>query len=133
MGFRTEVSVGPHRQVIDEPVDVGGGDEGPTPYEYILAALGACTVMTLRIYADRQGWPLEHAVCRLHHFKKHVDDCRACGDGKRALLDHIDREIELVGPLSDEQRARLMEIANKCPVHRTLSSEIRIQSTLAST
>lgn len=129
-GFRSEISVGPHQQVADEPHDVGGGDEGPTPYEYLLSALGTCTVMTLRLYADRKKWPLEHAVCRLHHFKRHVNDCRDCDDGKRAFLDHVECEIELFGPLSADQRARLLEIAGKCPVHRTLSSEVRIHSVL---
>jgi len=127
--LRTEVTAGRHPLVADEPESVGGDDAGPTPYDLLLSALGACTGMTLRLYADRKDWPLEEAVVHLSHGKIHAEDCRACEteDGK---IDRIEREIELHGDLSTEQRDRLLEIANKCPVHRTLHSEIDVQSHL---
>jgi len=127
--LRTEVSAGGHSLVADEPSSVGGDDAGPTPYDLLLSALGTCTGMTLRMYADRKDWPLEEAVVRLSHEKIHAEDCKDCetGDGK---IDRIDRDIELHGDLSAEQRERLLEIANKCPVHRTLHSEVDVQSHL---
>jgi putative redox protein len=127
--YRTEMSAGHHALVADEPESVGGTDAGPTPYDYLLAALGSCTGMTLRMYADRKDWPLEEAVVRLSHEKVHADDCEHC-DAETGTVDRIMREIELAGPLSEEQRDRLLEIANKCPVHRTLHDEIDVQSSL---
>lgn len=121
---------GRHRLAADEPVSAGGDDTGPGPYELLLMSLGACTSMTLRLYAERKRIPLERVIVRLKHGKRHLDDCKDCGD-KPALLDHLDREIELVGNLSGEQRARLLEIADKCPVHRTLTSKIVIDTRLA--
>lgn len=129
---RTEVQARGHTFVADEPVKAGGDDEGPTPYDLLNAALGACTGMTLRMYADRKQWPLEEVVVHLRHSKIHVADS-AADDGDRepaAKIDQIEREIEVLGELSDEQRARLLEIANRCPVHRTLEGDIHVVSKL---
>jgi uncharacterized OsmC-like protein/alpha/beta superfamily hydrolase len=127
--FQQEVLNGPHRMLADEPPTVGGTNTGPTPYGYLLAGLGACTSMTMRMYANRKKWPLEQASVTLKHDKIHAVDCDECEtrDGK---VDLIEREIELTGPLDDEQRAKLIEIADKCPVHRTLHSEIKITTQL---
>lgn len=127
--FQQEVLNGPHRMLADEPPTVGGTNTGPTPYGYLLAGLGACTSMTMRMYANRKKWPLEQASVTLKHDKIHAADCDECEtrDGK---VDLIEREIELTGPLDDEQRAKLIEIADKCPVHRTLHSEIKITTQL---
>jgi len=128
-GYRTEVRAGRHALIADEPEDVGGTDEGPTPYDFLLTGLGTCTGMTLRMYADRKDWPLEETIVRLSHGKIHAEDCENCEstDGK---VDRIEREIEVRGDLTDEQRQRLLEIANKCPVHRTLHNEILVESSL---
>ncbi len=127
--FQQDVINGPHRMLADEPPSVGGTDTGPTPYGYLLAGLGACSSMTVRMYADRKKWPLEHVSVSLRHDKIHATDCEECEtrDGK---VDKIEREIALTGPLDDAQRARLLEIADKCPVHRTLHSEVQIVSRL---
>lgn len=129
-GFTQEITVGGHRLVADEPVAFGGRDEGPGPYELLLAALGSCTSMTLGMYARRKRWPLEAVRLRLTHAKIHARDCEDC-ERKVGKLDEIRCEIELCGPLDEEQRARLLEIAAKCPVHRTLTSEIAIRTRLA--
>jgi putative redox protein len=129
-GLAQQITAGGHALVADEPVAAGGTDTGPAPYELLLSALGACTSMTLALYARRKGWPLEAVTVRLQHSRRHVEDCATC-ETEDVRLDHIDREVELVGSLSDEQRARLLEIANKCPVHRTLSSRIVISTRLA--
>jgi uncharacterized OsmC-like protein len=128
--FRTEVLARGHSLIADEPAAVGGENLGPTPYDLLAAALGACTTMTLRMYADRKKWPLEEAVVRLEHSRIHAEDEEQIEDGD-ARLDRIDRELTLVGPLDDEQRARLLEIADRCPVHRTLSAGVRIDTELA--
>lgn len=120
---------GRHTLVADEPATAGGGDAGPGPYELLLMALGSCTAMTLRLYAARKKWPLDQVVVRLRHEKVHADDCADC-DEKTAMLDRIDCDIELVGPLDEMQRARLQEIADKCPVHRTLTSKTDIRTTI---
>ena len=128
-GFRTEVSVNGHRFTIDEPIPVGGTDVGPSPYEMLLAALGSCTAMTLRIYADRKKWPLQRAVVKLRHRKVHAQDCVDC-EKKPARIDVIDRELVLEGPLDDVQRGKLLEMAQRCPVHQTLASAIKVNTTL---
>jgi len=130
-GFAQDVSVGRHRLLADEPESSGGADTGPTPYDLLLAALGACTSMTISLYARRKRWPLEHVRVRLRHERIHAEDCADC-ETKEGRIDWIERELVLAGDLSDEQRARLLAIAEKCPVHRTLTSEIRIDSRLAS-
>jgi uncharacterized OsmC-like protein/fermentation-respiration switch protein FrsA (DUF1100 family) len=123
--FQQTVSVGPHRLLADEPVAAGGEDSGPGPYDFLLAALGACKSMTMRLYADRKSLPLERATVTLHHSKIHAQDCAEC-ETREGMLDQIDVAIGLEGPLDVEQRKRILEIADKCPVHRTLTSEIRI-------
>jgi putative redox protein len=120
---------GRHRLIGDEPVTAGGADAGPGPYELLLMALGSCTSMTVRLYADRKKWPLQQVVVRLRHRRIHSADCAECED-KTVFLDEIDGEIELIGPLDEGQRARLREIADRCPVHRTLTSKIIIRTTL---
>jgi uncharacterized OsmC-like protein len=129
-GFAQEIVAGQHRFNADEPSSAGGADTGATPYQLLLAALGACTSMTVGMYARRKNWPLESIVVRLSHSKIHAEDCFEC-QTEAGMLDRIDREIELHGSLTPEQRLRLFEIAEKCPVHRTLTSEIDIQSRLA--
>ena len=126
-GFAQEISTGRHRLHADEPVSSGGTDTGPSPYELLLAALGACTSITVGMYARRKGWPLEEVRVQLRHSKIHAADCAEC-ETKDGMLDRIERDVHFVGPLSDEQRSKLIEIANKCPVHRTLKSEIDIQT-----
>ena len=120
---------GRHRLVADEPVAAGGNDRGPGPYELLLMALGACTTMTLRLYADRKRWPLKRVSVRLRHAKIHAEDCADC-ETKQGMLDRIERVIALEGGLDPAQRQRLLEIANMCPVHRTLTSEIEIETSL---
>ena len=126
-GFLQNVSIGPHRFQTDEPVEVGGCDAGPDPYELLLTALGACTAMTIRIYGNRKQWPLEAVRVRLMHEKIHAEDCLDC-ETKEGFVERIEREILLSGNLTDGQRQRLLEIANKCPLHRTLTSTIRIET-----
>lgn len=126
-GYTTRISAEGHSLVADEPRAVGGADLGPTPYGLLLASLGACTVMTLRMYADRKGWPLEAVEARLRHSRVHARDCEECG-ATEGMVDRIERTLRFEGPLSAEQRARLVEIAQKCPVHRTLTSETVIHT-----
>jgi len=128
--LREDIEAGQHRLVADEPLEAGGTDTGATPYHLLLAALGACTAITLRMYAQHKGWPLAEVEVRLRHEKIHADDCANCETQDRAL-DSIEREIVLHGPLDQVQRERLLQIANRCPVHRTLTSEIRISTRLA--
>jgi putative redox protein len=123
--FQQTVSIGPHRLLADEPVAAGGEDTGPGPYDFLLAGLGACTSMTMRLYADRKSLPLQRVTVTLQHSKIHAEDCAEC-ETKAGMLDQIDRTIAMEGTLDAEQRGKLMEIADKCPVHRTLTSEIRI-------
>jgi putative redox protein len=127
--FAQEISVRSHELRGDEPVSVGGADTGPSPYEFLLIALGTCTSMTVAMYARRKQWPLERATVRLRHSRVHAKDCAEC-DTKEGMLDRIDRELFLDGALSEEQRTRLLEIANRCPVHRTLTSEVVIDTRL---
>jgi len=128
-GLRTEMEAGGHELVADEPTSLGGTDAGPNPYDYLLAALGGCTAMTLRMYADRKGWPLESVTVRLSQDRIHATDCEEC-ETSEGRIDRIGREIELAGPLEEEQRLRLLEIADMCPVHRTLKTEVLVENSL---
>ena len=128
-GFRTEMLANGFPLIADEPVAVGGTNAGPMPYDYLLAGLGACTVMTLRMYADRKGWPLEAVEVRLNHEKIHAKDCEDC-EQKTVKIDQIERELVFTGPLDEAQRQRMKEIANRCPVHRTLEGEVKILTEL---
>ncbi len=124
-----EIAAGRHHFAADEPADYGGDDSGPTPYDLLLAGLGACTTMTLRMYAERKGWPLDRAEVRLTHEKIHARDCADC-ETREGRIDRIDRRLKLEGPLEPAQREKLLEIADKCPVHRTLTGEIKINTEL---
>ena len=128
-GLQQLITAGGHHLVADEPVPTGG-DTGPNPYDLLLAALGACTSMTLRMYATRKELPLEKVTVSLRHDRIHAKDCKEC-ESTAGFVDRIDRTIQLDGPLTQEQRDRLLEIADKCPVHRTLTSETVIQTALA--
>lgn len=123
--FNQIITVGPHHLVADEPVAAGGEDAGPGPYDFLLAGLGACTSMTMRLYADRKSLPLDRVTVTLKHSKVYAKDCAEC-ETRDGMLDQIERGIAIDGALDAEQRKKLMEIADKCPVHRTLTSEIRI-------
>jgi len=123
--FQQTVSIGPHHMLADEPVAAGGEDTGPGPYDFVLAGLGACTSMTMRLYADRKSLPLKRVTVTLKHSKIYAQDCAECAT-KTGMLDQIERVIAMEGALDAEQRKKLMEIADKCPVHRTLTSEIHI-------
>ena len=126
-GFAQEVKVGSHELFADEPVSYGGTDTGPTPYDLWLAALGTCTSMTIGLYARKRQWPLENIIVSLRHSKIHAADCDNC-ETKEGKVDRIERDIHLTGSLTDEQRVKLIEIADKCPVHQTLTSEINIKT-----
>jgi putative redox protein len=128
-GLVQEVAAGAHLLRSDEPPALGGTDSGPTPYDLLLAALGSCTSMTVTMYARRKGWPLERVTVRLRHSRVYAEDCAAC-ETQDAKLTVIDREIGLDGSLGDDQRARLLAIANRCPVHLTLTSKIEIRTRL---
>ena len=125
--FLQDVVTGAHRLQADEPVSYGGGDAAPGPYDYLLTALGVCTSMTVGLYARRKKLPLENITVSLRHSRIHAKDCEEC-ETKEGMLDRIDMEIAFTGSLTSEQHARLMEIAGKCPVHRTLKSEIDIRT-----
>jgi putative redox protein len=118
---------GRHTLHADEPVSAGGGDSGPGPYELLLMALGSCTSMTINLYAARKKWPVEQVVVRLRHSRVHAEDCVDC-ESPKSMIDRIDRSVELIGSLDEAQRARLLQIADQCPVHRTLSSKIDIRT-----
>jgi putative redox protein len=128
--YRSEILADGHVLVSDEPAGLGGGGAGPTPYALLLAGLGACTGMTVRMYADRKGWPLESVTVRAEHGRVHAKDCEEC-ETKSGRIDRIELELELDGPLDAEQREKLREIADKCPVKRTLSSEMLIETRAA--
>ncbi|MBW2505121.1 MAG: OsmC family protein [Deltaproteobacteria bacterium] len=123
--FRTDMFVNGHALVADEPISYGGSNRGPSPYDYLQAALGACTGMTVQMYAARKQWPLESVVVRLHHEKIHAQDCADCDDPSHRI-DHFERELEIHGELSEGQRKRLLDISEKCPVHRTLHQKVKI-------
>ncbi len=127
--FAETIRVGGHVLAADEPVAGGGTDTGPGPYDYLQAALGACTAMTLRLYARQKNWPLQRVRVWLKHDKIHAADCADC-ETREGKVDRIDRQLVLEGPLSDEQRQRLLQIADRCPVHRTLTSEVSIRTRL---
>lgn len=130
-GYETAINVGGrHKIVADEPVKAGGADEGPDPYDLLLASLAACKLITVRMYADRKGWPLEGARARLGQRRIHAEDCAQC-ESDTGWVHEIDVELEFSGALTNEQRDRLLEISDRCPVHRTLTGEIIIRSSAA--
>ena len=125
--LRNEVSYGDGRKLLtDEPVSLGGDGAGPDPYTLLLAALGSCVSMTVTMYARRKGWPVERVRVRLRQRRVHAKDCASCGSTSEGFIHHIERAVEIEGELTGEQRARLQEIAHRCPVHRTLTSEIAV-------
>jgi putative redox protein len=129
-GLEQEIQARGHRWLADEPLEAGGGDGGPNPYELLLSALGACTAMTVRLYASRKGWPLEGVEVVLRHERIYAQDCENC-DSPNARLERITKRLALHGPLEEAQRQRLAEIAERCPVQRTLTSTVRIDQELA--
>ena len=126
--YTQQITAGPHQLVADEPKPIGD-DAGPTPYDLLLAALGSCTSMTLRMYADRKGWLLQRVRVTLRHSRIHAKDCSDC-ETSVGFVDQIDRDIELTGDLDDPQRQRLLYMADRCPVHQTLKSEVHVNTTL---
>lgn len=124
--LKQEITAGAHKFYADEPREVGGSDSGPDPYSLLLAALGACTSMTLQMYAQRKEWPLEKVEISLRHTRIHAEDCEDCKI-KEGKIERIERYISLTGPLSEEQRARLLEVAQRCPVHKTLTAGVSIK------
>lgn len=126
-GFVQEISAGRHHLVADEPVSSGGTDRGPGPYDLLMSALGSCMSMTIALYARTKKWPLENVEIRLSHSRVYARDCRDCVVRDDTLLDRIDTQVKLSGALTEEQERKLMEVAHKCPVHRTLKSEIEIR------
>jgi|SRR5438874_1938615 uncharacterized OsmC-like protein len=128
-GLSASIEVGDHRLVADEPVEVGGADAGPNPYDLLLSALGACTAITVRMYAQRKGWPLDAVEVRLSHDRIHAEDCAQC-ETREGYVHRISKSLSLQGPLDADQRQRLAEIAERCPVQRALTHEIVIQQTL---
>lgn len=127
--YQNDVLVGPHHVIADEPASIGGADTGPDPYALVAAGLGACTSITLRMYANRKGWPLSRVTIGLDQAKKHHEDCTDCGPSDK--IDVFTRSIHLEGDLDDEQRQRLLEIADRCPVHRTLEKGAKVETVLA--
>ena len=127
-GFYQEITSGRHRLVADEPIAAGGTDLGPGPYDLMLAALGSCMSMTIALYARAKQWPLETVVVRLRHSRVYARDCAECVIRNDTLLDSIDTEVKLTGALTAEQERKLMDVAQRCPVHRTLKSEINIRA-----
>jgi putative redox protein len=124
--LQNEVSYGGHTFITDEPIEAGGEDAGPDPYSLLLGALGSCISMTAMLYARRKGWPLKRVTVRLRQRRIHAKDCEECERSQDGFVHRIERAVSFEGTLSDEQRARLQEISHKCPVHRTLTSEIVI-------
>lgn len=131
--FTTDIMVRKHGLVADEPESVGGHDFGPTPYDLVSAGLGACTAMTLHMYARRKKWPLESVKVHIDHYKDYAQDQQECADEKATQIDHFERVLEIEGDLSDKQLERLLEIADRCPVHRTLHNPVEIHTVLKET
>lgn len=129
-GLQVQIFAGRHGLIADEPLDLGGDDAGPTPYDFLLSSLAACTIMTLHMYADRKGWPLEKVEVELSTKKIYARDCRECESDPDAKVDIIERSLKIIGDLDNEQRDRLIMIADRCPVHRTLTSETKIRTTV---
>jgi putative redox protein len=127
--YRTEIEVGGKSVVVDEPASLGGADSGPTPYDMILGAIGACTAMTVRMYADRKGWPLESVTVRLRQARSYQQDCEDC-DAQALPGITIERELVMEGALDDEQRERLTQIADRCPVKQALERGVHVQPAL---
>lgn len=126
--FTTTLTTGHHELLADEPTSVDGGqDKGPDPYDYLLMSLGSCTLMTIKMYVNRKGWSLDDAYMELRHYKRHNEDCANCEDA-RSRIDVIEKEVIVEGDLSDEQLDRILDISKKCPVHRTLLGDIKIDS-----
>ena len=127
VNYATAITTGHHSLTADEGPELGGRDAGPAPYDLLTSALAACTVITLRMYADRKQWPLERIVVDSRHFRIHAKDCDEC-ETAAGMVDRIERDINLIGPLDADQRAKLLDIADRCPVHRTLRSEVSIHT-----
>jgi uncharacterized OsmC-like protein len=127
--YVTEIKAGGHGLIADEPLSAGGTDQGPNPYDLLISGLGSCTSMTLRMYADRKGWDLQEVRVHLQHDKIHSIDCNNC-ENTSGKIDQIERKIELIGNLSSEEKQRLLEIADRCPVHKTLNSKVKIKTSL---
>lgn len=127
--YKTVMNAGEHELIADEPESAGGGNQGPGPYDYLLMALGSCSVITMKMYADRKEWPVDDIYIEMRHFKAHAEDCVDC-DNPNAKIDKIEKEIIVKGDLSGEQLERLLEISKKCPVHKTLLNDIEIHSTV---
>jgi putative redox protein len=128
-GFRTEVLAAGHALIADEPAGVGGGNEGPSPYDLLSAALASCTSMTLKMYAKHKELNLYSVTVRVKHGREHARDCVDC-EQRHGLIDVFDREVSIVGDLTHQQRQRMLEIADRCPVHKTLHNEIKVRTVL---
>lgn len=127
--YKTVMTAGNHELIADEPVNLGGKAMGPDPYDYLLMSLGSCTVITLKMYADRKKWPVEDMYVELRHFKSHAEDCKDC-EKPGAKIDHIEKDIIVKGDLTDEQLDKLLEISERCPVHKTLLDTMNIDSAI---
>jgi putative redox protein len=127
-GLQVEIYTGQHDLIADEPLDAGGEDAGPSPYDFLLSSLAACTIMTLHLYARRKGWALDAVEVKLHTDRVYARDCEDCESDPNAKVDIIERELKILGDLEEDQLARLIQIADLCPVHRTLTSETKIRT-----